>query len=229
MKIYSKFKDYYDCGMKYNSSGDDIVYVRETKQLTEEEVKNLQLKEHHNVLFQYVRSGYYSNKFKSFCWYEFFVGFCGKEYCGLVVDDFVNSNKCFYGEDLFDFVKKHNLFSIDRGYIIPKNCIEKNVYLDSPIYVINNYDIRSDFKKKDEKYSDIYLNPPLNALQFFKVMPPIQAFQELSMFISGPMAKQIDPKPLDDKYRLIAHGMDEWSFRNPDPPKRKQKCNKNKK
>lgn len=57
-------------------------------------------------------------------------------------------------------------------------------------------------------------NPCLKDLEFFKVVDAFQAFQELSMFISGVLGGQ-SPKMIEisDEVRIAKHGFDKMSFR----------------
>lgn len=52
------------------------------------------------------------------------------------------------------------------------------------------------------------LNPCLKDAQFIRKMNPHTCFQELSMFIGGVMAHNDTPEPVDNKYKIIAHGFD---------------------
>lgn len=53
---------------------------------------------------------------------------------------------------------------------------------------------------------------------FYRKFDAQSAFQELSMYLGGVMTRSKDPEPLADKHRIVAHGMDETSFRK-DPTK----------
>lgn len=61
-------------------------------------------------------------------------------------------------------------------------------------------------------------NTRLDRLSFFRMLPPQQAAQELSMFVDGVMTAPESPEPVSDKVKIQAHGMDERSFRK-DPTK----------
>lgn len=52
------------------------------------------------------------------------------------------------------------------------------------------------------------LNPCLNEMQFYRTMPAPLAFQELSMFIGGVLSNNDRPEPIDNKYKILAHGFD---------------------
>jgi hypothetical protein len=58
------------------------------------------------------------------------------------------------------------------------------------------------------------LNPNLRDLQFFRIVDVNIAFQELSMFLGGVLANNDRPEPVDNKYKILAHGFDlKESFR----------------
>lgn len=73
--------------------------------------------------------------------------------------------------------------------------------------------------------ADVVLNPNLSEIKFFKLFNSYTAFQEIQMFISGVIGiNTSNAIEINDKNKVIQHGFDaKWSFRNPDPPKRKQK------
>lgn len=67
------------------------------------------------------------------------------------------------------------------------------------------------------------INPTLSEVQFASVIDPYQARQRIEQFLRNELAKEVvHPNP-SDKERMLKHGMDKWSFRNPEPPKRKRK------
>jgi len=70
----------------------------------------------------------------------------------------------------------------------------------------------------------VTLNPRLNEIDFIKVVDPVTAFQEISMYLGSNLAKQKDPDvKLSDEVKAEIHGFDKWSFRRPkDTRKRKR-------
>ena len=52
------------------------------------------------------------------------------------------------------------------------------------------------------------MNPRLADIQFYRVMPAPLVFQELSMFIGGVLSNNDRPEPVDNKYKILAHGFD---------------------
>src|SRR5690606_32664332 len=63
---------------------------------------------------------------------------------------------------------------------------------------------------------DIIENPKLADINFFKVMDAYTAFQEIDMYLNGPLcdASKKEPWPISDVEKAVAHGFDKkWSFR----------------
>ena len=60
----------------------------------------------------------------------------------------------------------------------------------------------------------IILNERLNLYGFQKVLPPMEAFQELAMYVGARLTKPvIQEPPLSDKVKAEIHGFDKYSFR----------------
>ena len=55
----------------------------------------------------------------------------------------------------------------------------------------------------------------LRRYDFFKITHPMEAFQELSMWVGGVLSNSGNPmvQITDDKIKIAKHGMDKWSFR----------------
>lgn len=92
-----------------------------------------------------------------------------------------------------------DLSELHRRFRAPVLCLQK----DGPFYV------------------QARVNPRLTDYGFQSVIPPAQAWQAIDQYLGNEMAQQVDPAPLSDDLRRDAHGFDVWSFKNPDPPKRK--------
>lgn len=63
--------------------------------------------------------------------------------------------------------------------------------------------------------ADLIRNPCLKDLQFFKIIDPFTAYQEIDMFLSGVLAPENKPMvKIEDKYRVQQHGFDpKFGFR----------------
>jgi len=55
----------------------------------------------------------------------------------------------------------------------------------------------------------------LKGLDFFRKLDPVQAFQEIQMWVGGTLPRPGPPmvEITDDKMKAAKHGMDKWSFR----------------
>jgi hypothetical protein len=61
---------------------------------------------------------------------------------------------------------------------------------------------------------EITLNPNLKNLNFQAVKTPVEAYQEIAMFLGNQLAQQKDPVPvIDDDTMRDKKGFDKWSFR----------------
>lgn len=60
----------------------------------------------------------------------------------------------------------------------------------------------------------IVINDRLNQYGFQKVLPPMQAFQELEMYVGSYLTQPvIEEPPISDKIKAEIHGFDRYSFR----------------
>ncbi|WP_338924108.1 hypothetical protein V0M98_38485 (plasmid) [Pseudomonas silesiensis] len=68
------------------------------------------------------------------------------------------------------------------------------------------------------------INPRLKDFEFQRLMGAVEAFQEISMFISGVLGAPGSPMiELQDKDRIVAHGFDDRSFRQTSHPRKSKK------
>jgi hypothetical protein len=71
---------------------------------------------------------------------------------------------------------------------------------------------------------NLIINPVLNDFEFIKVIDPVTAYQEISMWIGGVLPKSDNAMiNITDEDRIKQHGFDKRSFRK-DPTKHKGKC-----
>lgn len=61
--------------------------------------------------------------------------------------------------------------------------------------------------------STLYRDTILAPYKFYKALDAWQAYQELSMFVGMLGSPEKPLEVIEDKYRVIQHGFDEWSFR----------------
>ncbi len=242
MYIISKKKDYYDGVVGAVGVDKTIVYTREENIIDERHIP-VKLYQHKGRWsddaspFEQIGDFRLDPKcrFKNFS--IFIVGFCGKTYVGwkfyyekksyvpfptneLITEIIYDSNiakRYFIGrywkdnknwEEKFDEVVKQcnnvNLMEFFREY-------------NSPIFVLDfDYDrkIISDYFGRTRRETKLIVNGKLSDYEFYKVFDAFQAFQEISMFISGVLGdKEKNIVVVEDKYKIAQHGFDKWSFR----------------
>lgn len=224
MLIVSKFRDYYDASVGYGIDK-TIVYERETKTI----------KSRLFFLDEYIAGdNYYSNwrdyGSRSDVRYEWrIIGFCGKTY--VLLTEFTKISKdsetaeYYYGDECLERVFEGGR---DRWhYKETQDFIQKwqnREYID--FFYDNKVPVFSVEPSSAYRGSvEVVLNPVLSEIKFFRLFNSYSAFQEIQMFISGVIGiNTSNTTEIDDKNKIIQHGFDtKWSFRNPDPPKRKQK------
>lgn len=220
MIIKSKFKDYYDSGLKY---GIDTLrfWIREPKEI------EISLGRH------------YSNYN---IWNDLSaVGFCGKIYPFLdltkynktdrFIDHTSNKNKIFYDKNSikkyigYDILKGKNTNFKWDNWDKEKFEMEYNELKDSKEY--NSYFMK--YKTPvfliERGYNDkgkLTLNCKLKDVAFFKIFNEIEAFSEIEMFIGNILVgeKEVCIPTGDDKVIAASKGFDKWSFRK-EPTKKK--------
>jgi hypothetical protein len=236
MRIISPFHDYYDTAQAFGQD-ERVVYHRVTR---EEKYKfphalakwfparGVPWKQRGEFADDHVERFYFkSSKPVTFhpVSIEFFrIGFCGKLHSGIViqftptspiecfynVDDIKTKAEKYFKKNLVDEFKETTSGQRAANWFDKKVdetsfndwCVENK----TPVVVWN-----STWKEHSEW---VYYNPCLNDYDFFKVMNPYQAYQELDMYISGVIGYPGIPMvEIEDKYKIVEHGFDKWSFR----------------
>lgn len=248
MQIYSKFSDYYD-GIQGLGIDPNLVYIRHTEKTSSlkfyRKKESQKIKLFDNKIYNILNERYYvypSVKKRITIW------FCGKVYYiyAFKVNNEYNLPKDPIDTDmvlihdphkqkeyLLDILteplqnrqsKNKDFYNkvIDREFKRIQNepdvdFIELHRICNSPIILNTGSD----------DSNEIILNPKLSDYSFAKHVDPWSAFQELSMFISSYIKTHgNDIIEVSDESKIKSHGYNKWSFRNPNPPKRKQKKNK---
>ena len=228
MLIVSKFRDYYDASVGYGVDK-TVVYNRDTK------IVKSQL----FFLDDYIAGdNYYTN----YRWdggrtnvrYDWrIIGFCGKTY--VIIAEHTKAahgnpdnelTEYYYGDECLGRVfigSKHKWRLKETREFINKwhNREFLDFFYDNKVPIFS-VEPASRYRKIN---LDVELNPVLSGIKFFRLFDSYSAFQEIQMFISGVIGiNTSNTTEIDDKNKIIQHGFDsKWSFRNPDPPKRKQK------
>lgn len=225
MKIFSKFHDYYDVAMRYGVD-EDTSYVRNTIELQ----SNSEL---YKRILNHVKSKIdigcltYS-KFSYFC-----ILFCGSMYFATKKYSLVSQNeRCFYDYDSMASYYKHDEDVIHFLETGNSNRRYKHWFRTETLKdVFNKFPLLKDPETIDIQQStspiitvnysnirniEIHIDPMLKPLEFYRVVDPFTAYQELFMFVSGVMGGT-SPKmiQIQDKVRFEKHGFDsKISFRN---------------
>lgn len=237
MRIVSKFRDYYDC-IQATGQDQSLVYVRE--EIEEDWSHEIKL----GAGFPPPPSGrgryYFYRSNLCYC-HEYMVGFCGKIYPCLALQKQAGDDPtfCYSTDDVVRFVEaNYNKREIDsfhsneskgrikrpwpfgaRLALFKKYFEECQQQTDKanpaafkhPIFV---RDMQS--KWVNGKYRiPVTWNACLRPYEFFRVLDPYTAFQELQMYF-GSLAVPQKPIPVpSDKDMVVAKGFDKWSFRKP--------------
>lgn len=229
MRLISKYHDYYDSAIGYGIDP-NVTYVRKAETF---KVRTPEYKQHIDKLgikdFIHAR---HTIKRGDMNIKSFMLIFCGKAYYGIRFEYIRNGTArehlpviygVFYDFDSAEFW--FNKWGLDIESTLEK---KRELWYNSASVKI----IKEHFNKVHEhqKFIDytfeldapaIYIgpdyittNPRLVALEFYKAKAPFEAFQELSMYISGVMGGS-SPKlvELTDKDLIAKHGFDKKSFR----------------
>lgn len=191
----------------------------------------------------YIRHAYYNHslRYNGFQYYfkHMTVVFCGKEYRGIQIsmhpesNDLSQTDLYFWNHDKFiEFVHEQSL-TITAAYVrATQNALDKELleYFDphelgtkERNWLIEN---RITILVHDVTYIPPYavqgtgmvwnVNPDtLKDIEFYRIVDPYTAFQEISMWVGGVLPR--NPNPMveitDDKVKISKHGFDKFSFR----------------
>jgi len=253
MLIIKKYRDYYDTSIGFGGVDTTCVYNRTPFVETDKgKVSSIHKQflgpkyRWHDNPFYYDRSSYRQSRYNKLVISikPFVIGFCGKTYPGYVfeLDRSIPPNEMnthsevvFNADDFFklypldkkndDYKRIVDFFAIYDG---KENHTNLFVEYNTPIFLYDygtKMSTELDETTKELKRSLYFItNPRLMPFQFYKLFDSFTTFQEIQMYLQGVLgSKENEVIVVDDKYRIAAHGFDKWSFRNPDPPKRKQK------
>ena len=229
MKIFSKFKDYYDHIQQFGQ-GDDVSYIRNTEKYCKyheyaSSGKWYKMERPEDSLSD-VPTVQYDMKHPIESLGGFIkIYFCGKVYYALQTHQTVakDDGKIIPGQFFYDPDKYHKHYeAIDYKYssrsdlkTIMRNLSDNgtetsdmNVKVGCPVIMVchNNW---------PNGLYNIY-NPRLYEIEFQKIVDPYTAYMELDMFISGVLGKTGgEMVTISDKDKIDKHGFDaKYGFRN---------------
>ncbi len=219
MRIVSKFRDYYDGVQQFGQ--DDVVYIRERKTVSV--------------------PGYcgYDEIYVGFTGkiYPILKPTYNSKHC-LKIEDV---DKVVESDSLFDKMKQKIYHESDeRGRLNGRfysGLSRRNLirwFANDPVADLGYQQERANWHKKlteifDRHHVPIFtikwasprgsvdmeFNSCLRPLELYRVLPPFQAFQELSMWLSNQARPIKEPPPIDDKTMAEIKGFDRFSFRKP--------------
>lgn len=224
MLIVSKFRDYYD-GVSSLGVDKTCVYNRKS------EIKPLS-KEHQFTWkdkFYLPFSTWYNEPYHR----SFIIGFCGKFYLGYEFERKGDGETQYYFEydyeKIFEYIKslqgknwhKKDCFENAIAKYKNENSLSIHQQYHCPVFVIDHGTTENIVNGNK---TILILNPCLKKYNFQVNKDAYSTHQEIYQFMSGVLGnKEKEIIEVSEKNKIQQHGMDKWSFRNPDPPKRKQK------
>jgi len=213
MIIQSKFRDYYDSAGWVDKT---VVYQRHAEALQK----------------SFCHPLYYQDGPSWAVREAFVIGFCGEKHIGYRYSSqwLAGKNQVVktkydqgFGEQmLLEYLGRYRLgLERDRlqGFYADVDALDCDKIcreFNTPIWIQLGTGWRVGHKER------FVINPRLKDYQF--PMNAAEAHQKISGYISGFLGTE-SPETLkiNEKHKVQQRGFDKWSFRNPDPPKRKQK------
>lgn len=231
MYIIGKNKDYYDSIANTMGIDKSLVYNRHLIEFENNNIPNLfkkpayaSNKERKNIFLQL---GYFSinkeNQKKHHDISFFIVGFCGKLYVGWKLYNIINNKlvvNIIYDFDYIKTILEHKAWFGGNIVDVYNNIIKYDAMpifreYKTPVFIYDDDFNRISIEKYFHKYNYRFLiNPILKDYEFYKIFDSFQAFQEIQMFLGGVISSnEKEIIEIDDKYKIIQHGFDNWSFR----------------
>ncbi len=254
MKILSDFQDYYDSALGVAGVDTEVVFRRFTKRL-EPNTDAIQgwfetLSGGGRTPFwewrNYSPLWHYRPEAHPFAVVqEFIIFFCGKIHYGIEVSPSGLStpnparNLIFFDDAIGGFIENYLNIALEEYAHSVRYFGEQpyNAFLEIRLRmarlesssVIQSLHVAYNAPILVHVFPDtLLINPSLKQYHFMRLYDTYTAFQELAMFVGGVLAGNENPLlEVSERDKLLQHGFDDkWSFRNPDPPKRKQKRKK---
>jgi hypothetical protein len=224
MRIISGFHDYYD-SVQAMGQDQSLLYIRNER---EEFVKSK------DYPFPYM--------YDSPSVYQYTIGFCGKIYPAIHTCYWFDSTRpdpnvwCYTLEDVDQFVESHFKKKEVEAYHTRQR---RHRLRGRRAYLVRDdvKELFDEFEAKKENYQEMFIkercpvivgryhsshlgspcqmifNATLREYEFFRVVEPYTAFQEIQMFMSN-LAVPLNPIPeISDKIMVDIKGFDKWSFR----------------
>ena len=223
MRIISDFHDYYDVGMQ-NGIDPKLPYKRFRR---EEDVAIRLPRWGSAVRYSGWSLEYYEDHSSII-----FLGFAGTVYP--VVVHFVDAGKIayFFDHDKIPDDFFYGLLEYRWSWRRRPEKDRANLLTQAKKELLEIFELKSDpgitrlfnvfktaifvYRLGDKK---VVLNERLNQYDFPRILPPMQAFQELEMYVGSYLTQPvIEEPPISDKIKAEIHGFDKFSFRKAKGP-----------
>ena len=236
MKIYSNIRDYYDGVLKSRGNDPHCKLKREFKYVHE---KYIDIKLPERIFF---KSNYFNWPCPIASFNSFVLIMAGKPHFGIEYRmEYKDLNYTFlYDDEAIEFIKGFDVLDIYIRKL--KFAIEQLNKMNFDELLIKNnainailtqrfFDFNSDVVKHSKHIKSIggyhnaaLFNVPLKAIGFSSVMDAESLANEVENYVCNVLnVPEKETVEVSDDVKIAQHGYDDWSFRNPDPPKRKQK------
>jgi len=237
MKIISKFSDYYDVGLAYGIDK-NIRFERVTKIIHEDDEDST----NDSITLEFKKN----SKNYTLIIQEGLITFCGEFYPFAKVTVYLvmkHNKKLVYEkkstllsykkEEIVDFIEQEyaSIEEIEReqkySYML-NDSLDSIFYSDSSSglvsvgevpYYVDTYE----GLPYQERFV-IYQLPILAKYHFFDVVPPMEAFQKLSMFLGAINSKDNNMVEIEDRYLAEGKGFDCYSFKKRPKKRKRKKC-----
>jgi hypothetical protein len=231
MQIISDFHDYYDVGMQ-NGIDPKLPYKRYR---CEEEIAFTRTR--------YQSFGHFHCCADEYAFNFFYIGFAGKIYPVIDSSENSYQSDYIFDTDKFDNVfllgllerqmqrryQKNKYFSFadyQRRYLRrEKDRKDTIVRFKESVCTLFEFRNSTELLSLFERFKTaifvhklgehrIVINERLNQFDLQKILPPMQAFQELEMYVGSYLTQPvIEEPPISDKIKAEIHGFDKYSFR----------------
>lgn len=234
MRIISKKQDYYDSALAFGHDTNVIFHRTEEVIVSkpQEQLGELSMFASGQWVTRLPTSSAGRSSVSDVTICMFKILFCGKFYHGVEISTYAwynfSSNQerfCVYtfedlettliervGVKLADVASTRRQTQLKQHFSEVKTDFDLAFSLKSPVVI--GITLRHD-------HVNVIKNGILKDYQFYKVVDPYTAFQEIDMFMSGIMAPENRPMvTIADKYKIQEHGFDKSSFRKAPTKKR---------
>lgn len=247
MRIISSFHDYYDCGMKHGVDR-ELVYLREPKKIklppgAEAWKSPLGVPivgEHDNFIM---------NERIGLTLQSSVVGFCGQIYPIVSLSHKhpgkgTRSKFCRTAEEVDSFLEEVLRPAEFEYYSATRHIwrMARKMEYHFSWYTLNQGKVQEFFELAEKFGTKIgplltehrapilvvtekgpWLNGCLKDVEFFRIMDPFTAYQEIRMYLGGMAAPEKTIPHVSDEDMLLAKGFDKWSFKKPPGGKKRKK------